>query len=437
MSHTRTHTQCLTQPLTSCVCVKRSLQYISWANSWSAVVTSKSGKSEAGSGDYLYRPIGLLTRTDIAFLAAALNTAVYSAEGLEEVFGPAMVYNRAGLEGIMETQPSTNAYEWVDEQVGVLLKYGVPILAASRLEDGVSSQRQDGYLLSVPTTATTSSAMLDNITALSHGDSSVLILGRGDFVHPNLLSLVGASANVSAGVTPGFHGNASLNTRLPVPCDAASRQQMSLGPYAHVSVNDASVGDTFMTVPSSPSGSSSVIGAFATKHPSTVWAQLNDWSNSEGEDLSVADIGTLGPFQATAALVNSGQKAAVVVSGINATHPATLLAFRSRGTAKIVLGNLETPYCSSERTPPFAYSDQCAISLANPEGGYAGGARLSLSVALNTVSLGVACGSGRWSLVDLDGMQLPQVANEDASHVVRYQVGLDAREAHAFELRCQ
>ena len=111
-------------------------QYISWANSWSEVYRTEGEKhSDQGEGSYLDRPNGLLTRPDVAFLAGALNAAVLSANNLEAVFGPTMVYNRRFQKSMMKSTPDANANEWIDEQVGMLMKFGTPILSVSRLEE--------------------------------------------------------------------------------------------------------------------------------------------------------------------------------------------------------------------------------------------------------------------------------------------------------------
>ena len=60
-----------------------------------------------------------------------------------DIFVKTMVYNRASLDEIMKMSSTDNVYEWIDEQVGVLLKFAVPVLSVSRLEDGLAaSSRQ-------------------------------------------------------------------------------------------------------------------------------------------------------------------------------------------------------------------------------------------------------------------------------------------------------
>ena len=95
-------------------------QYVSWANSWSAVYAADAGGHSGNQKEssYLDRPLGLLTRPAVAFLVAAMNAAVESAQGLEAVFGPTMVYNRPGLAQLMASASGSgdNVGEFVDEQ---------------------------------------------------------------------------------------------------------------------------------------------------------------------------------------------------------------------------------------------------------------------------------------------------------------------------------
>jgi hypothetical protein len=183
--------------------------------------------------------------------------------------------------------------------------------------------------------------------------------------------------------------------------------------------------------------SSDIIGIRSLKAPATFWTQPQDWANSVGEDISVANIGTAGGFQTAAVLVNSALKTAAVVRGINATHPGTLSVWRSSRTVKVLLGNLETVYCATPKG--------CAIPVApNAEGGWIPGVWLDLVLELNPAELGVA---GRrdssvsteagcdWRLNDLTGMQRSKVGSVDAkTGVASFAVRLAPREARIFEL---
>lgn len=401
------------------------------------------------------RPLGLLTRTDIAFLASALNAAVESANGLEEVFGPAMVINRATLDRVMHATPTDNVYEWIDEQVGWLLKFGAPCLTVTRIEDGVDPERKGGYILSVPAAPEVSAATLKNVSAAVANGHPVVALGRADYVHPDLLAMLGVSADqsddsVGAGPLPAYYGNATLLSVSPngaLPVGAPAHQIISLSPRVSAKVVDASKGRAFLTV-----GGALVAVADASGAP-MAWAQLNDWRNGAGEDIGVNNVGTVGGFQTLALIASGGgsgggggnsttSAAVAITAGVNATHPGTMLAWRSHGTAKILLGNLEGVYCGGATSGPYSYSDGCAIPLDSPTGGWVGGTWLELRLKVSPVLLGVGhgngstgtCSSSKWRLRAVDGQQPTRSAVADADGTVEFTVVLGPREAHTFEL---
>jgi hypothetical protein len=237
-------------------------QYISWANSWSFVYNNEAQKhSDQHEGSYLDRSLGLLTRTDIAFLTSALNAAVNSAMGLKEVFGPAVVYNRAALETLMAKSPTDNVAEWIDEQVPWLMKFGTPALCTTRIEDGIDPQRKDGYIISIPTAASASDAVVTALKQSSGAGYPLAIVGRADMIHPELLALVGAAASPSLTAAGGGSGNSLIrSSELLLPyygngtltgpavgggsngngnAGASTEQVLSVGTRARVSVDRA------------------------------------------------------------------------------------------------------------------------------------------------------------------------------------------------------
>lgn len=115
--------------------------YLSWANSYSYV--SGSLVNPLDDDSYLDRPTGLLTRTDVRWLAAIMASVDASAAATLRLAGPTAVYDRAALERVMATAPADNANEWLDEQLGVLLKYALPVLkvGGGREEAGLFGAR--------------------------------------------------------------------------------------------------------------------------------------------------------------------------------------------------------------------------------------------------------------------------------------------------------
>ena len=90
--------------------------YVSWANQYTG---------------------NMLSSADVEILTKALDLSQASAETLEVIYGPTVVYNREVLQRWNEEIPERTDSEWVDEQVGLMNKYGAMSLGVRRLEDGV------------------------------------------------------------------------------------------------------------------------------------------------------------------------------------------------------------------------------------------------------------------------------------------------------------
>lgn len=71
--------------------------YISWANQYTG---------------------SMLSKADVDLLTTALDLSQTSAQALEAVYGPTVVYNRDVLEVWNKEMPDRTNSEWIDEQVG-------------------------------------------------------------------------------------------------------------------------------------------------------------------------------------------------------------------------------------------------------------------------------------------------------------------------------
>jgi hypothetical protein len=403
--------------------------------------------STQGNGNYLDRPNGLLTRPDVAFLVGALNAACISANAMEEVFGPAMVYNRAALERLMAVGGGggVNVNEWIDEQVGMLLKFGSPILQVSRIETlaklmGHAEPPGDGFLMQIPD-SDTDSETVDAVVKAAQAGCPVLLSGRADKIHPELLKLAGAQLATATTVHPAARVNATLMGHAD--SGWATQQVLSLSSRVGVQAT-AGAGAALASV---SDGGAVLVAATQTppfENRRAIWAQLNDLGG--GEDVSLANFGTPGLYQAVAAMMNAASQTILVAKGINSTHPATVHAWRSGGTAKVLVGNLEGAYCGGKAIPGqnFGYTDGCSIGL-EPQGGFAGGTPLTLELALSPKAMGVlgdapqmdaTCAT--WSLRCLDGMRPPlHMSHKGSGDFVFFEpLELGPREAHAYELQC-
>ena len=308
--------------------------YVSWANSYSYV--TRSTGQVLDNDNYLDRPTGLLTRTDVAWLANAMDSADVSISVTTQIAGPTVVYDRASLQTLMLTDPQQNVNEWVDEQLGVLLKYGLPVMKIARSEDGVDPRQfqPDGAIFSIPTVV--SDQLVANVTALANGGAPVVLLGRCDHVAPRLLAMAGAKCS-AADMFPPFYGPASVN----LPDGTVVRANVSLG--SHGRVTTANAEDTLVVLDSS--GFSDVL---VTAKGNTIYAQLNDYLPSyQGlkSNLAVANYGMATPHYLIA--MRSPSRSLRVASGMSQTQPTSVhMWHEGEDTLVLLAGNLDSNNCA-------------------------------------------------------------------------------------------
>lgn len=106
-----------------------------WAYSHAAVKTPSGLKMPDGAYiSWANQGTRLLSDSDVVFLADELDSAYNDAANIKDVFGPTLVYNRAALTWQNEHAPDKSIKEWIDEYAGSLMKWGLPILSATRIE---------------------------------------------------------------------------------------------------------------------------------------------------------------------------------------------------------------------------------------------------------------------------------------------------------------
>jgi hypothetical protein len=170
--------------------VPGKLRWAMWAYSHAAVV-KENGEPGVPHGSYVSwanRQDGeLLSLEDVAFIQENLDASQRSAANLKQVFGPTAVYNREGMQWLASAHPEWNASEWLDEQIGFLMKWGLPILAATRLE-WLDPQTSQGFIFGLPGKM---SPELKERTASAVRQQPAMITGRADLIEPRLLELAG------------------------------------------------------------------------------------------------------------------------------------------------------------------------------------------------------------------------------------------------------
>jgi len=182
-----------------------------WAYSHAAVKTPQGLKFPVGTYiSWANQGERLLSGKDVDFLATNINAAVSDARQTTDVMGPTLVYNRAAMQDQAEhASPDREINEWIDEQLGSLIKWPVPILSSTRME-WLPQVRSDLFVVQTP-------------VDLSQSEQAAVakIIDAGQPV-----AFVGSAAG---GLDPGLAQLAGLHgdfAPMPVkvtPCRATSR----------------------------------------------------------------------------------------------------------------------------------------------------------------------------------------------------------------------
>ncbi len=199
--------------------VPERLRWGIWAYSHAAVKTPKGLKLPAGSYiSWANQGKRLLSEADVHFLASTMNQAILDAHETKEVFGPTLVYSREAMQWQMEHAPNRDIKEWIDEQVGSVIKWPVPVLSSTRL-GWLPEVRSDLFILQTPVHL-----------SLEHTNYISKLIRAG---HP--LALFGSPAG---GIDPELMKLAGLD-RARVDNPEAKPRVASLGPNTQAVVVNA------------------------------------------------------------------------------------------------------------------------------------------------------------------------------------------------------
>jgi hypothetical protein len=277
----------------------------------------------------------LLSTDDVGFVQGLLDRTEASASGLEHVHGPALVYDRGTMEGLTTSRPDEHVTEWIDDQAGLVMKWGVPILACTRSEwlgvagrDGVAERP---LIAQVPDPSTTHPELL--------AAPALAVFGRADAIAADVAVELGIRATGDV-IEADFFVCAGDGDGIP-PHDR---------PYlpAHAGVDtDADVTVHYR------SRRTPII----TTRDRRLWWQPTDWSEPFSPYLPKFQIGSTYPAHLVATLTN------VALAEVGAVHveppafpsPVAFHAWRSRGVDHVLLGNLESGEFGDGRTPRTAH----------------------------------------------------------------------------------
>jgi hypothetical protein len=335
--------------------VPGKLRWAMWAYSHAAVV-KENGEPGIPHGSYISwanrRDGRLLSRGDVAFIQQNLDAAQRSAANLKQVFGPSAVYNREAMQWLASTHPDWNASEWLDEQIGFLMKWGLPLLAATRLE-WIGPQTSRGFILGLPGKL---SAALKEKAASALQQQPALITGRADLVAPQLLEMAGVRTRGDLqpkGYLPGQpHGE--------LACDLPDFNILHLP--AHQPVENTG-GEVLFECESGPT--------LVSKGHVLYW-QPPDWSEPSNQFLPRYQVGSLSSH-ALAARAFSKQLSDLGCTHLEALPFAQPLAFHywlSGEQIFFLFGNLETGLTGDARLERNARLVVSLDEFRLPDGAY-------------------------------------------------------------------
>jgi len=300
--------------------------YISWANQGSR----------------------LLTPEDVDFLAKESNEAIIDARRTTEVFGPTLVYDRPALAWQQKNAPSVPMSEWIDEQAGGILKWGVPVLSITRIEY-VPHVNSDMLIVQTPIHLDLQAKRA--IEAWAAAGKPLAFFGSlSTGIDPELAALAGVSGG---GIEPG----------------AASRRTADLGAdskglsagiprtfqlYQPALANTAAPGTEIVY---SVGGNPALTSSDGRTARVVFWdpADLNYEAFPDWLDEPMAErMGSVYPFVLAARTVSRALRGtgSPFIDDIDPATPATVLAWKtSDGAREILAADLEEGLSDAARTP--------------------------------------------------------------------------------------
>ena len=310
------------------------LRWAMWA--FSHATTLDGGRLRVPDGSYISwannRAGDLLGEADVAFVKSSLDEAQASAARLERVYGPTAVYHRPMMEWLAAEHPDWNVSEWIDEQIGFLMKWGLPILSATRSEWTLAA-RPEALVLQTPGifSAEARQFWLDAVQT-----KPALMIGRADVIDPALLERAGARACGSQ--SPKGFVRASIPPS-PLKGDVPDFNVLHLPPHQPI----VSEGEVLVRAGSTPT---------LVRRDDVIYWQPPDWSEPSNPFLPRYQIGSLASHALAArALVDACAQAGLSRAADGPfARPVAFHLWRSGGRVHLLIGNLETGLTGDART---------------------------------------------------------------------------------------
>jgi hypothetical protein len=306
-----------------------------WAYSHAAVKTPHGLKLPVGTYmSWANQGERLLSGQDVSYLTSNINAAVTDARQMTEVFGPTLVYSRESMQWQAEhATPDHDINEWIDEQVGSVIKWPVPILSATRIE-WLPQVHSDLFVVQTPSHL--SAPHLASLARLIKSGHPIALVGSfSDGIDESLLRLVGlqgSAAPVEARIRLCKASNLALNLVRNIPTD--------LNTYCRPeNARESSSASVLFTQEGSPALTLDVSGGKKT----TLW-NAPDLRSLAGISLAQIWGNTGAPYALVAGILNDllRRNTSLHATQIDLNQTMNIAAWRTRdGSIHLMAANLE------------------------------------------------------------------------------------------------
>lgn len=302
------------------------LEWAMWAFSHAAILTAEGPRVPEGSyiswmNDW---DITLLSEDDIGFLGSVLDPAEDSARRLDGVFGPIAVFDDETVADVHRLAPQENVSEWLEDHIAMLLKWGTPILAASRWDD-LAQLPPEGAVSQV------ARSIPSYADEPGPGRGPLVAVGRADWIDERHLARGGVR---------------DLGVRIPAGYvrDEAASADLPRGDSVHLPDHHEVAVSAGSTVRYSTKG----IPLLAGRDGNWYW-QPPDLVDPGNPLMPRSQIGTIAPYVETARVL-AEDSAGVRVDAVAPEFPVTVQIWRSAAVIHVLAGNLESGWIGDSRT---------------------------------------------------------------------------------------
>jgi hypothetical protein len=170
------------------------LRWAIWAYSHAGVKTPRGLRMPAGSYiSWGHHGEALLSVQDVAFLGGELDAAAADAAQTVDIAGPTMVYSRDAMAAQMtRLEPGFDPRDRLDEQVGTVIKWPLPVLSATRAE-WLQQVKSDLFVFGA-TTNLPPAQLAAIYRRAAQGQAMAFFGAVANGTHPALSGLMGVSS---------------------------------------------------------------------------------------------------------------------------------------------------------------------------------------------------------------------------------------------------